>query len=115
MGIDIVILVFGVFTVFESLKFVLLRTTGCYCDLHLEDIVEENDETIAVYNGKHNGDTIQIIRVCLPSGMPQEIRVTADRFGNTYTGKQYMMLYFRLALLITVTVVAVLLRVYLAS
>lgn len=115
MGIDIVILVFGVFTVFESLKFVLLRTTGCYCDLQLEDIVEENDETIAVYNGKHNGDTIQITRVCLPTGMPQEIRVTADRFGNTYTEKQYMMLYLRLALLITATVVAVLLRVYLAS
>lgn len=115
MGIDIVILVFGVFTVFESMKFILLRTTGCYCDLQLEAIVEENDETIAVYNGKHNGDIIQITRVCFPSGMPQEIRATADRFGNTYTDKQYMMLYLRLTLLITATVVSVLLRVYLAS
>ena len=115
MSIDVVILVFGVFTVFESLKFVLLRTTGCYCDLQLEDIVEDNDETIAVYNGKHNGDIIQITRVCLPAGMPQEIRVTADRFGNTYTDKQYIMLYLRLTLLITATVIAVLLRVYLVA
>lgn len=115
MSIDIVILIFGVFAIFESLRFVFLRATGCYCDLQLEDIVEENDETIAVYNGKHNGDTIQVTRVCLSSGIPQEIRVTADRFGNTYTDKQYVMLYMRLALLITATVIAVLLRVYLVS
>ena len=111
-GIDILMYAILVLTVAIVVKFALVWVTGCYCDLELDNIIEEGEDTIAVYESKKGSSKIQVTHTYHTGVIPQSIEVLVDRIGNVYTDKQYTLLIVELVVMVTVSVITVLLKAY---
>lgn len=111
-SIDILICVLCVFTLLLVGEYVCVWATGCSCDLVLDDIVTEDGDTVAIYNGKKVDIDLQVVRLYVTGEIAQSISVTVDRLGNMYTDKQYTLLIVKLVSCSTLFILSVLFKIY---
>lgn len=101
-GIDMVIITEAVLTVYTIIKWLLVKITGCDCELELSDIVEESNGRIAIYRGSKGKLQLEVTHACIGHNTPNSVKVIVDRIGNSYTYAQYFFITTRVVVFLTV-------------
>lgn len=111
-GADVLMIVTAVLAVIVLVKFVLVRATGSYCELHLKEFVDEDEVVVAVYACDKDGIDVEKTLVCGESVVPQSIRCIVDKFGNAYMKFEYTLVSIELVIILTLCTISILFKLY---